>query len=541
MAEGIGARRRATWAVVAIVGLTALLRGPLAFAGLPYIHHSDEPTNVRITQRMATERDANPRFFTYPALMFDVGAVVLAPFVDAGPWDPDEGLVGTQTIGNSRTHRPGLIAALRWAVGVLPGLVAVGAAGATAWLACRRWWAAALAAGLAACSPLDLRYGPSVTPNALSGAASALAVLGAVGVAVGVRPPPAGPARAGAPPPLSPSPPLVARRYLLAGAAVGAAAAAKYNAALSGVALAVAHVTVVGRHLLSRWWMPVLAGLSGLATFLVLNPFALVEGRAFVDGLQFESRHYRRGHPGSDSGSSLSFHVAELWRSFGPALLLAPLAPLARTPAARRAALAVLAFVVAYVGFVSTFEVRFARNLLPVTAPVAAVSALGAAAVVERLTDRFSRREDRVGAASLAGAMAAAVCAAALAWPAVEAGRGLDAGLDDPWARAQAWIAEHVDPGAKVAVEPYGAWVDPRRYRVTAVGGLTFQDADWYRSQGFDLLVAGEAHFGPYLEEPDRYSAGASAYRDLFDATCTRFSAGPDGERVLLLALRPCS
>lgn len=200
MAEETGARRRAARAVLAAVALAALLRGPLTFAGLPYVHHSDEPTNVRITQRMATERDGNPGYFTYPALMFGLGAVVLAPFVEAGPWQPDEALVNTQTIGNSHTTRPGLVAALRWAVGVLPGLVAVGAAGAIAWLATRRWWAAGLAAGFAALSPLDLRFGPPITPNALSGAASALAVLGAVWVAVGGR---AGAAAGAAPLPVT--------------------------------------------------------------------------------------------------------------------------------------------------------------------------------------------------------------------------------------------------------------------------------------------------------------------------------------------------
>ena len=73
----------------------------------------------------------------------------------------------------------------------------------------RRWYASAGAALLVALSAVDLRYGIFVTPDALSGMAATLAALGAVMITRNAS----------------------RRRYLWTGAAIGLAAAAKYNAA----------------------------------------------------------------------------------------------------------------------------------------------------------------------------------------------------------------------------------------------------------------------------------------------------------------------
>jgi hypothetical protein len=337
-------------------------------------------------------------------------------------------------------------------------------------------------------------------------------------------------------------------RYVLAGAAVGLAASAKYNAALAAVAVVVAHVLRVSgadrrswrswrswgtwalwRDLLRQSWLLLVAGVTGLMVFLLLNPGALIDRHLFVEGLRFESEHYRQGHPGAE-GDSLAFHLSWLWRGFGPALLLAPLGLVARERNVRRVAVVAWSFVVVYVGFISTFPVRFARNLLPVTVPLAATVALGLVALLDHV--RSGWRWWPVG---LRVTLVAALCLAVLAWPAGEAGDTLTTALPDPWSPAQEWIRTHVPPGAKVGVEAYGIYVDPERYQVHATATLTDHTPAWYRDQGFALLVVGQRNFQRFLDDPAHFPEQARAYEALLDAACTRFRAGPEGEEVLLL------
>jgi hypothetical protein len=511
------------WLVVGVAVVVAgLVRGSLVGATLPYVHHPDEPHNVKIAQRMAADGEANPREFLYPALMFDVEAAVMTATHDD--------VIVTQTPGNSLALRPQVVVLLRWLVGVLPGLVAVAAAGASGWVAARRWWAAGLAAGLLALNPLELRFGPLITPDALAGAASGLAVLGAVCVLARPTMP----------------------RYLLAGAAIGLAASAKYNAALVAVPLVVAHGLVLvrtertGRGV--RGWLGwrewrglVVAAVASAAVFLLFNPFAVLDTEGFVQGLRRESHHYRTGHPGSEGGA-LGYHLSWLRQGFGPALLLTPLGLAARDRRVREAALVALGFAVVYVGFISSFEVRFARNLLPVTVAVAAAAALGAVAVIEWIA--AARRARSVGAGVVGGVVVAAIASvcvvAILAWPAGRTRTAFGSLTDDHWKPAQRWLDAHVPPGSRVAVGAYGIYVDPDRYQVTAVPALISHDAAWYRDQGFTLVVASEQHFHRLLADPERFPDKAAAYQALLDETCVLHATGPPDARVLLLSPRPC-
>ena len=525
-----GHRAALTVALAVLAGI--LLRAPLAGTGLPYIHDPDEDRIPRVAAGMVTERRVEPGFYSYPGLVFDVTAAMIAPVV---PRDTDVSaetspLAATQTQGNAVTERPRVILALRWALFVLPGAVAVAAAGAAAWLASRRWPAAGLAAGFVALSPLDLAFGRYMTPNALAGAAAGLVALAAVALLDAPRP----------------------ARYVLAGAALGLAGAAKYNVVLVGVAIVVAHAAALApegwRVVLRRSWLLVVAGLTAAIVFLPLNPGVLLDWPNFRWGVSYEQAHYRTGHPGNE-GDALGFHLSALARSAGPALLMVPLGLLARDRRARAAAVVLAAAVVPYLALISSFEVRFARNLLPVTVPLAAGAALGVTAVVDRLRPRPRARwhpldpaTPPAGARSpgrhrpqLRVAVGAVVAVACLGWPLVRAVDIVDEAVPDPWAPAQRWLEAHVPAGSSVAVEDYGVHVDPGRYQVGTTWRLVAHDAAWYRDHGFVLLVAGERNFERYLDDPEQFPDLAAAYEDLLAETCTVFAAGPPGERVLLL------
>jgi hypothetical protein len=497
--------RLALVVVLLAVLAAALVRAPVPHAALPFVHHPDEPHNIVLAEQMVADRTVRPGDFIYPAGMYAVSAAYLAV--------TDHQVISTQTPGNSKAVRPGLVVGLRWVVGVLPSLVTVAAAGALAWVASRRWWVAGGAAAVVALSPLDVRFGPLVTPDAIAGAATALAVVGALWVLD--RP--------------------TVGRYLLTGVAVGVAASTKYNAALSAVPLVVAHGLALGRQqAVRRAGLVVLAAAASVAVFLVVNPYSLLDNDAFVRGLTYDSRHYRTGHPGSEGGS-LGYHLSWLWRGFGPALLLAPLGVLARGERERRSAIVCLSFVVLYIGFISSFEVRFARNLLPVTAALAGAIALGALALVERAHGRTAERSARWRAG-----VAVVGCVAVLAWPALQTRSSIEVATADHWPAAQRWIDEHMPPRAHIAVGSYGVYVDPGRYRVTALTSLVDHDIEWYRDHGIVLIVASEQHFHRLISQPSKYPDKAAAYQALLAETCVRYAVGPEDAQVLMLAPNPC-
>jgi hypothetical protein len=279
-----------------------------------------------------------------------------------------------------------------------------------------------------------------------------------------------------------------------------------------------------------------------VAVFLLINPYSVLDNDAFMRWLRFDSRHYSTGHPGSEGGA-LGYHLAWLWRGFGPTLLLAPLGVLARRRRVRQAAIVCLSFVVLYVGFISSFEVRFARNLLPVTAPLAGAIGLGALALVERT----ARWRNGPGGGRLAGSVGrhgkvagAVCCVAVLAWPALGARRSIEAVTADHWPAAQRWIDEHLPPRSHIAVGAYGVYVDPGRYRVTPLTSLIHHDIEWYRDYGIVLIVASEQHFHRLISQPSRYGAKAAAFRALLAETCVRYAVGPENAQVLLLDPHPC-
>jgi hypothetical protein len=517
--------RRQLWiVVVGVLSLAALVRAPMVWGGLPYVHQPDEITNVHVAERMVRQDDLNPHFFNYPGLMFYLEAAIMEPAVDgaddAVPADrhrqealtSQDQVLETQTVANSLAVRPDLVVALRWVVGIVPALFAVAAAMAIGWRATRVAWVAGLAGLFVTLSPLGLRFGTSITPDSLASATSGLAVLAAIWILDRPR----------------------TANYALAGAAVGAAAAAKYNAALTVVALGVAHLFVAGLRPSRRTVLVAAAALVGaVGAFVVLNPYALLDPHGLVAGLRYERHHYQTGHPGND-GDAPIFYASWLFGWLGPILLLLPFALVAPSERARRCVAVALSFSVAYVLFVSSFNVRFARNLLPVLAPLAAVAAIAIFSAVHQVTTRWDLRGALAGRSrwALTGACAVAV----LAWLAVGAERAFDDATADPWARAQAWMERNVPAGSHIAVETYGFYVDPQRYTVMARPMLYPDDAAWYEANGVDFLVASERVWMRFIDDPSIAPGQTAAYRNLLAKTCTSFASDePRGERLLIL------
>jgi hypothetical protein len=513
-------RRGRTLAIV-LVGLAMILGGTLravwADAYLPWQHHWDESTNVGVGEDMAAELQVDPGFYNYPALVFLAQTAVLLPAGALGDFDPDDQpIMEGQALGSAYVNEPGLLTAMRWATGVLPGMATIAGAGCIAWFASRRWWVAALAATIVALSAIDLRFGVFVTPDALTGTAATLAALGAVAIT-------AQPTRA---------------RYLLTGAAIGLAAGAKYNGIAVAIGLVAAHLIAHRRPLgASRRLLD--AAAAAVVVFCVTNVGAVMHPAEFVRGVGSEANHYGTGHFGAE-GTSPVFNAGWLWHAFGLALVLATCSLLSTSDRVKRAGIVLITQAVAYYVFISAFPVRFARNLLPITGPVSAAAALGVFALVQRLAawnrDGSARPAPRV----VVPAAAAVLVLALLAMPVRGAASAMATLDDDPWLDAQTWVAENAPAGSKIVVENRAPVIDEDRYDVVVKGLLGSTDFATYQQTDVDYVIGVSETFEPFFDSPDDFPDTTESYRKLLAPGCIVEEFEGAGQRIVIASPRSC-
>ena len=500
-------RRRAVASVAALLILGGVLRALWADAYLPYAYHWDEQTNVRVGTHMVEEAALDPGFYNYPALVFLVQSAVLVPAQALGAYDPDERpIFEQQAVGSAEVDDTGTLRALRWALGVIPGIVTIAAAGAIAWLATRRAWVTALASGVVALSAIDLRFGMYVTPDAMTGAAATLAGLGAS--AITVRP--------------------SRRLYLATGAIIGLAGASKYNAAGVAVGLVVAHVMASRRGLVNRRWLLEAAGIAAVV-FAVTNVGAVLHPVEFVRGVGSEANHYSTGHFGNEGASPL-FNAGWLLRAFGLALPLALCSLLARTDRIRQIAVVLLVQSGTYVVFISLFPVRFARNLLPVTGTTAAVAAIGAYVVVDRAASASRQRGGRL----LHGMVGVAIVAAVVAVPAYQSAQAMQAQREDPWRAAQEWVDENVPDGSLVVVESRAPVLDDERWRVETSFTLGSAPFSGYLWAGVDYVVGTSDTFQALFDDRRAFPEESESYDRLLSPRCVVREFEGAGRRIVI-------
>lgn len=461
-------------ALLAVALLALLVRLVGVSMDLPFVYNADEPTNLTVVDTMVSNGDANPRFFNYPSLLLYLQALVHldGPLLSWLPGDR-EAAPTAMVLGSWVSSTPTAVLVHR-GLSVALGTVLVG----LVWLTTRRLTSGLLpataAATLVALSPTLIAQSRIVTPDILA------ATLVAATCLLAVR--------------LQQSGSLPA--HLLAGLSVGLATSAKYNAVLLAVAVVTASLLCTRPGLRRRVGLP-LAGTAAVTGFLLTTPYALLDRGAFLTALRFEREHYSTGHAGME-GNTLTFYGSFLVQYEGVLVALAFAAAvgclLRRADNQWRPAVVLLAFPLVYGVVVSTLPVRNDQTIMLILPPLAilaglAVPALRAAAPARRWS-------------------VAAIAAAALAY-------GAWTTLPEPgpttYEASQAWLEDRAAPDAAVVVESYAPWLNPGRYRIQARTRLI--DGPLPAS---DFVVASEAMYGRFLDDPRRYPEQAAAYDRLF-------------------------
>lgn len=300
------------------------------------------------------------------------------------------------------------------------------------------------------------------------------------------------------------------RNYLLTGIAVGLAASAKYNGALLLVPFAVAHFwrKAPGEQLQPRFTPLLAASAAAALTFLVLNPYTLLNHGRFLSDFSYEQRHMATGHLGVDaSQSSLIYYLFEaLPGALGWPMVVAAGAGLALAAAGRHRRLAITAlFPVIYLVVIGSWEMRADRYLLPILPSLLIIAAGALSEFWEWIAKRSRSRLVRwaSGGALLLFVLTPPVVAT-ISYHRTHI-------LPDTRTEAKEWILKEIPDGSVIVTGPFGMRIPERRFTTllipfTPTGAealAPFYDPRWYDE--LELLIASDYDYGRFAREPDRY------------------------------------
>jgi 4-amino-4-deoxy-L-arabinose transferase-like glycosyltransferase len=437
-----------------LLSLAAILRIWAANWGAPYVYHPDEHSIVHAALNMVREGDPNPRWFHYPSLLIYLQAAlvaVLQPFVDAslitdpaahglGPWDvaPEQWPF---------VYAGRIVIALFGVAGIgLMYAAAAALAGPAVGLA---------AAAFIAMSPLHNESSHYLTTDVAAMTWITLALF------------------------------LALRRcekrgdpLIAAGFVAGLAASTKYPA---GMVLAVPVILALRRPWPAAWWRLLWISAAAALGFLLTSPFALLDAPKLLHDMAVQRQHYMSR--GTTAGN-WRFYLSYLWNTgLGPLLSLYTIAAMVvavlgwKHPR-RRIQLILVLLPLAYLTYLTTWPLRFERNLMPILPFAACVAA--------DLLWRAARRLPRRAANPAFVVLVSLACIPGLR-DSIAFNRRLQ--LPDTRTLANEWVTANLPAGARLAREEYTPQIDGRRFDVVFVQVLGTRDYGWYLQQKIDYLV----------------------------------------------------
>lgn len=478
-------------ATVALVLVALGLRAWGAAWSLPYVDHPDEPAVMNVILRIVQGR-LDPDFFFYPTLMLYLQALVVKSQLW---WGLSSGLytapLALPQTTDFYTSYPGIFVWARLFTAVCgTATVAVVATWGRRIFGTR---AALLAAALLAISPWALQHAHYVTVDVPTTLFATLALFGACQVlARGTW-----------------------RDYVLAGGLLGFAAATKYQSGFVVVSLVLAHCLRWRGATLWQSGRLIAAGLVSLVIFLLCSPYIVLNFAAFWRDVSTLLSSYEQAHGDVVGawpvGAYADFVVRELFGVIPAACALLGLGLLAR---GRPALLVVmLAFPVVLVGLLLQPQTHFWRNLLPiqpVLLVIATTGAVGAWDLLRAYLRVYPRR-----------ALATAGLGLLLVPAMVDAVRNTSRlALPDSRIATQEMIHANF-PGVRVASELSHQILWNGLSQATAVEYLPLHPVEWYREQGFGLLLASST--------PRRSYEWTNAYQPLLAATRVVQTVGGPG------------
>jgi hypothetical protein len=309
-----------------------------------------------------------------------------------------------------------------------------------------------------------------------------------------------------------------ARRFALAGAAIGLAVSSRWFM-----------VTLVPVLFLATALLPAVrparalalsgAGLaSGLAVFVVTTPYVVLDFPRVADALDAENGSRHLGADGLPFLGNLWWYLSNAI----PAALTWPLAAAALAGVVlilarhRRRQLILLAFAAVFLVGISTSQLHWRWWMIQVL-PVACLLAGHAVVVGSSWLARRPVRIPFTRGPATATAIGVAVTLALLLLPArTSVLYTVRALRPSTRVAARTWLFSNVPRGARVAQEDYwSAYLDGAPFPVDNSLALAERPLRSYRAEGVDYLVTSNAIERRFEAEPERYRDALAFYREV--------------------------
>jgi Dolichyl-phosphate-mannose-protein mannosyltransferase len=529
-----GARRWA-WPALAVVLLGGLgLRLWGVGQGLPYAYNSDEADHfVPRAVRMFADGSLNPHYFANPPAFTYLLHWLFALWYGGGAG-----------VRQAFALHPGDLYTLARVAGALLGTTAL-------WLlyaAGARLFGRAvglLAAAIEAVAFLPVFYAHLALNDVPTLAPLTLSLLGTAGVLRKGR----------------------ARDYLLAGIGLGLACASKYTA---GIVLVPLLLAGAARYLDAdtaarrRVGVGLLAcGAVALVAFLLANPYALLDYRAFHAELAHQSTlsAEAQGKLGAPREGGLPYYLWSLTWGLGWVPALAALGgALSLWRSQPRLAWLLVPATLVFLAFMGLQGRYFGRWLLPIFPVVCLLAAFFAVSLIERLTRLL--RLPALGGAALAAAVVVLLLAQGTLY---SIHSGLVLSRSDTRTLTRNWMLANIPAGSKIVVEPVAPdeWArevrpgtstahNPYRWpkypgllpRVSATGRLEAHARpelgienyettlwpvliDYYETHGYCWVISGSTQSGRAFADPSAVPHAIAYYRALAQQGEVVYRASP--------------
>jgi 4-amino-4-deoxy-L-arabinose transferase-like glycosyltransferase len=319
-----------------------------------------------------------------------------------------------------------------------------------------------------------------------------------------------------------------AKWYLLAGLCAGLAGSTKYNGAVAIVIPLLAHILVTPW---GEWgWLNgrlILASGAFLVGFFGGNPFALGNLTQFLNDLSTVLHHYGTEHPGFEGESNWRWYptifltsadalgtiggvaglVGLMWRDWKKGLLI-------------------IAFPALYYIVVSSFTVRFERNMVPLLGFLAIGGGWLIDTVAEWIADRLRLKKMLSHGLALAGTLLL------LGLP-LAAGIAFDDAISQTDHRELAgqWVESNIEERSKIAIEHYAIPFDYDQYEVEDVIRISDHDLAWYQENGFEILIISDGVWEILRRDAEAYAEKLAVVKEILDSgtILAEFVAEPPG------------
>lgn len=459
--------------------------------GLPYLYHPDEPTNIQVSLNLLQNGSLKPDYYFYPSLLFYLNSFVLSIYYKVGLFlnifssVHDLPRIEIVHLGMGIVSKPSMILVCRGLSAIISWLGVVVCLECSHYLF-NEWYNKLIALVCIIFSPLVLWVSHFAVPDVLLLFFNTALIFFALFIfEKGFL-----------------------RYYLGAGILLGLAISSKYNAVIFAVTILIAHGFRVGFKRIFNWSI-FFAFLTCVLTWLVLNPYSIIDRENFWEQAIGIVTHYATANQTKEMGN-LGFagwqYLKLLWKDVGVFLILAGIGVFTCIQKRSFKLILISITVLTYFSVISLMAINTRQTLVPIIPLIGLLASAGWGFLWKMTTKGNLVRISLV--------LLVAIQTILMGYNSVK--MVINYSVPDGREYARVWINDNITAGARIALESYSPLIDTSQFKVQYMRRMIDQTIIQYREQGVDYLVFSQGMFGRYFREPNLYENEVSRYKLLF-------------------------